>query len=316
MITENTSSRFSEELFQEEQHMRLRTARDVAFTLIELLVVIAIIAVLIGLLLPAIQKVREAANRAQCANNLKQIGVAIHAYYDEQKFIPYSREDTFATWAVLILPYLEQQNHYNMWNFKVNYYNQTPAQVLLQPTPTYFCPTRRTPTTPPTASLSGDTLQGGPGPNTPGALGDYVACTGDPSGEIDYLPSMVTPPNQPANGAFIYYGGNLTFQNVSDGLSNTLFVGEKHIPKHNFGNPPDSSIYNGDNGAAHKQAGGGEPLAKGPNDPQGEFGSYHPGICQFVLGDGSVRALAVSIDAVNLGYLANRQDSQTITAGF
>lgn len=279
-----------------------------AFTLIELLVVIAIIAVLIALLLPAIQKVREAATRMQCANNLKQIGVGLHSYYDSRKLLPYSRLDTAETWAVLLLPYIEQQNLFSQWNMSINYYSQA-SSVLTTPVPTYFCPTRRAPNAAPTASLSGDVLQNTMNPNVPGALGDYAACAGDPSGTIDYLPSMVAAPSLPANGVFIYKGGNMTFNLIPDGLSNTLFVGEKHIPKFNFGNPPDSSIYNGDNGSSHKHAGVGSPLAMGPTGT-GEFGSYHVGVCQFVFGDGSVRPLSVAIDLAALGYLANREDGQ------
>jgi len=295
-----------------------------AFTLIELLVVIAIIAILIGLLLPAIQKVREAANRAACSNNLKQIGLAIHNYHDANKSLPYSRSDPGDTWAFLILPYLEQENLFNLWNrSQLSYYLQS-ADARLTPVKVYFCPTRRSPPGTPPSSSSGDDNNGTAGFHLPGALGDYACNAGSPidpvtglSTRLDYNPNNVTGTEIPANGPFWRRGVPMKFSAISDGLSNTLFIGEKHIPNYRFGQSPDTALYNGDH-RNFARAGVGAPLTKGATATTTSlvFGSYHPAICQFVMGDGSVRSLSVAIDLTNLGRLANRNDNDIITVDF
>ncbi|MFO0808961.1 MAG: DUF1559 domain-containing protein [Gemmataceae bacterium] len=312
--------------------------RRLAFTLIELLVVIAIIAVLIGLLLPAVQKVREAAQRTQCQNNLKQLGLAMHNHNDARGTIPPTRYDPRWTWAVAILPYVEQDAAYKLWNTNVDYVNAANATARQMKVRFYYCPARRGPAddnlSNPTDTAAGDYRDGqATSVIYPGALADYAVCAGSTrefgdSGnatQSDYwwAPSP-TYPNQPANGLFICQNdwdtgkGSRKYSLASDcpdGLSNTLMIGDKHVPIDKWGYGGwDSSTYNGDKGSAFRKAGPGSALARTPTDTGVVFGSYHTAVVQFAFGDGSVRGLQTSIGTTTLGLLASRNDGKPISA--
>jgi prepilin-type N-terminal cleavage/methylation domain-containing protein len=346
--------------------------RRPAFTLIELLVVIAIIAILIALLVPAVQKVREASARTTCSNNLKQIGLAAQNYHDANKSFPPLRlagGDGWATFWVLIMPFVEQGNLYSQWDLTKRYSQQT-ASARQTPVPIYFCPSRRGPQ----AGLSVaenfyvndiakiDPAQGGsanPNPNPlaealqprfsaannpPGALGDYAACIGDMRGSPND-PNSENWFNTASNGAIIIgnptpsvsttsaqtlvlttWTSNTSFNKILDGASNTFLAGEKHVPQGMFGRLKvgDGPVYSGAWSCfPGRIAGIEDPIATGPTDfipstgaPDGvyarRFGSWHPGICQFVFCDGTVRIIRNSIDTATLRRLAARDDGQSV----
>jgi prepilin-type processing-associated H-X9-DG protein len=300
--------------------------------------VIAIIAVLMGLLLPAVQKVREAAYRTECKNNLKQIGLAILNHESNTRILPtggwratggpigatytipafnattfpFARlrpgggpatgKDQTWGWAYQIMSYIEMDNVYNQ---------SLDSAVLSHPGKVFACPSRRTPT----VSASAVTHNGGIGA---AFVGDYAANGGvvaNPAAVPSAWTGIILPSLEAAGSSFIQ-NTPLKMSTIKDGVSNTIFIAEKHVP---FADQSGTQL--GDNIGTYLGAicdnirfANVAPLQDSNATDPTIFGSSHPAAMNVVFGDGSVRQISYGVTLANFQKAAHRADGGAFNA--
>ena len=290
------------------KHVKARSRRG--FTLIELLVVIAIIAILISLLLPAVQQAREAARRTQCKNNLKQIALALHNYHDTYFTFPpgtigfppgmdhtlyFSGNpiDSAYSWLVSLMPMIEQDNLYNAMRtdeFRFEDALVDPVLLNLMQTPiaAFHCPSDIG------ANVNANRpMIGSDGNEYLIGKNNYAGNRANGSGNRD---------------AVFYYNFGVRIRDISDGTSNTFMVGEKKTQDDMFGgvwagcsSSEFDQVDNGDGftGLTQFKMNTGESSTWTPL-PESAFGSVHPGGAQFAMCDGSVQFISENIDFVDV----------------
>jgi len=278
------------------------------FTLIELLVVIAIMGILIGLLLPAIQKIREAAVRAQCQNNLKQIGLAFHNHHAQHQFFPSGGWDWWSTptyvdgrpaigaaqyagWGFQILPFVEGDV---AWRGGQATNDLDRIRIAVGTTnKVFFCPARREPQT--VVFTNPGYRDGVP---TECALCDYAASNWEETGVMRYrYPSRIS--------------------EITDGTSNTLLVGDKRLNLAFLGRPVDDDDTGYTTGFDQDVIRQTEvPPAPDYRAPTGtgerRFGSSHAGGFNAVFADGSTHFIPYTIDPTVFRYLGSMNDGHPI----
>jgi prepilin-type N-terminal cleavage/methylation domain-containing protein/prepilin-type processing-associated H-X9-DG protein len=286
--------------------------RRPGFTLIELLVVIAVIGILIALLLPAVQRVREAASRATCTNNFKQIGLALYNYHDSFNAFPPGRLDVTSSihhsWEIRIFPYLEQDNLYKEYHFEVTWDNRSNDSGILQNrVKTFLCPS---------------------------APADHVAANG--RGPTDYPainnishPNPYIHPLPTADTTFVGVLGSNVYRRIAeitDGTSNTLMVAEdagrnqlwqmgrggvySSLNDGSWGNPDGNIVLKGFDPATGMTPG---PCAINCTNVQQVY-SFHPGGANALAADGSVHFLKETMDINTLAHLITRAGGEIIPA--
>lgn len=290
-----------------------------AFTLIELIVVMAIIAILIALLLPAVQSVREAARRTQCANQMRQVGLAVVQVHDQKRAYPMGRDtrDQFGqSWTFRVLPMLEQTSIYNalVSGSSTPMWDDRNAVAMRTPVPTFFCPTRRAPT----ADRNFDNNDQPPVKEGVGAGGDYAANAGT---YFNYY-SGTAAPLDPRQAGPMHTFSKVRAAQVSDGLSKTFAAGEKHVPRvdptvasnmvHRA--QGDTAFFASDDPyVCFRDPARG--LASGTDDMNNrKFGSLHPGVTSFVFLDGHVEPIENDIDLTVLRWYCSIGDGNDPTA--